>query len=80
MARASESLRRFHLQFARVLLTERDQVAEGLVMPGVRVEHFLQCGPQVERTGQRLADLQQRGELLELFAGVLPFLFAYAYL
>ena len=72
-ARAGEPVAggRLRVQLARVRLLEEDHAADDLVAPLENLQHRLQRRFQVEDTGERLADFEQRREAPDLVGPVL---------
>jgi hypothetical protein len=66
MRRSAQPVGRLHLELVRLLVDDGDQAAECAVIARQRLEHLLEAGLQVQGGGERLADLQQRGELPDL--------------
>ena len=63
--RRIEPVRGFHLQLT-VVVQEDDEAAHRPVVLRQDLECPVQCRSEIERAGQRLADLEQRGEPLRL--------------
>src|SRR5262249_39323980 len=58
--------RGFDRQFLRLIIEQRYRAADDLMVPLQLLQNAVKRALQIERAGQGLADLEQRGEMLDI--------------